>query len=883
MLRGLDVQEATRFYTSVRKEWVRTLGFLLDEWRTDNREAFNFVNGLNRPLRYVRESQIARYRQSLAQALKALPNRLPAELSAHFVHEHLAKLTRFAADPKPMVLAANGAFIKEERSRYQHLFETIESNPLSEEQQIAVVTDEDHNLVVAAAGSGKTSVIVAKLAHLLAQGDIHASEILILAFNRAARDELRERILEKVDSPSVQETSVMTFHELGYSIIGYVTERKPSVARHAAETWKAAQYIREIIEDLRSQEDFEQSLLEWFAWYLHQYKSAFEFESLGEYYEYLRENDIVTMKGELVKSHEECMIANFLHLNGIAYEYEADYEISSADALHRQYQPDFLLCDYGIYIEHFGIDRDGHTAPFVDEDDYRRSMEWKRDLHRVHETILLETYSYQKWEGELLTSLRNALEDRGVKFNPVSAEQRLEELKKRTEYDRFSELVAVFLKHFKSNEFDRSALINRAAGSSDPERANAFINIFWSVYEKYEAELSRANEVDFESMIREATKLTVSRAYRSSFRYILVDEFQDISVGRAELLKALCRQNIENQLFAVGDDWQSIYRFAGSDISVMRDFDRYFGATATSLLSTTYRCNQELVDVSGSFISANPAQLQKPVRALTQRNGCAIFVVRPSKEIPEPVHESLRRICLELQCASVLVLGRYRHSKPNNWSELQTEFRSLTLKYRTIHSAKGLEADYVVVVGLSAGMYGFPSEIEDDPLLDLVLAEQEPFGHAEERRLFYVAITRAKHGAFLIAPEARCSAFVEEIEVRGNSIERLGADPAARAHCPACTTGLLSLRSGKNGKFVGCENYPRCTYTSNSCPSCGQGIVAIANGRGVCNGCQAEFEVCPRCSDGYLHLRTGKYGEFWGCSSYPACRYTRDASNRRES
>lgn len=486
------------------------------------------------------------------------------------------------ADPAPMVSTANKVFIEQERQRFKVLFESIESNPLSAEQQVAVVTDEDHNLVVAAAGSGKTSVIVAKLAHILMRGDIHASNILILAFNRAARDELRERVLEKIDLASVEETSIMTFHELGYSIIGASTARKPAVAKHAGETWMAAQYIREIIEGLRSDSDFEQSLFEWFAWHLHQYKSAFDFESLGEYYEYLEENDIVTLKGEKVKSLEECQIANFLHLNGIDYEYEASYEFDTADSTHRRYQPDFFLRDSGIYIEHFGIDRNGRTPPFVDEDDYRRSMEWKRSIHHQYATDLVETYSYQRWEGQLLTALQEALANRGVTFTPVSAKERLDELRERTIYDRFSELVSVFLRHFKSNDFDTAVLLERAAEFSDAERAGAFIEIFRPIYETYQAQMFSANEIDFESMIQHAAAMVKDGKYQTPFRYILVDEFQDISVGRANLIKALCEQGIENQLFCVGDDWQSIYRFAGSDIAVMRHFDRYFGAMSTA-------------------------------------------------------------------------------------------------------------------------------------------------------------------------------------------------------------------------------------------------------------------------------------------------------------
>jgi DNA helicase-4 len=172
-------------------------------------------------------------------------------------------------------------------------------------------------------------------------------------------------------------------------------------------------------------------------------------------------------------------------------------------------------------------------------------------------------------------------------------------------------------------------------------------------------------------------------------------------------------------------------------------------------------------------------------------------------------------------------------------------------------------------------MYGFPSEIEDDPLMELVLAEQERFEHAEERRLFYVAITRAKHAAFLMAPESGSSAFIRELEGSAYATVTLGAEPASLVRCPTCKSGLLSLRTGKNGTFVGCSNYPRCTFRAGACPTCRAGIVDIRQGVGTCTACKAEIEVCPECSIGHLQKRRGKYGAFWGCSSYPACRYTR--------
>jgi len=879
-LRGRDVQP---FYDAVREQWALYGRRWLDEWHETNRTSIDFVESLNSLERYARRSQAVSHVERLSRALGSLQRYPLTALDDHPIVAKLPELEQFVADSDGVVSEANRRFVAEECARSQRLFEVIESNPLTSEQQVAVVTDEDRNLVVAAAGSGKTSVIVAKVAHILRQGDIPPSRLLVLAFNRAARDELRERISRKVGGSSVGGVSVMTFHGLGYSIITDARKQKPSVAKHAGEVWRAAQLVREIVDELRGDRSFERCLSEWFAWHLHEYKSAFDFETLGEYFEYLEQNRIITLKGEEVKSFEECMIANFLCLQGIDYLYEPPYEHETADEEHRQYQPDFFLPEHRIYIEHFGIDREGRTAPFVDEGKYREGMRWKRALHEIHRTDLVETFTYQRREGRLISTLKEALLERGVTLTPASVGERLDQLRGTSEYDRFSELIAVFLAHFISNGEDRSTLRGRARAFPDAERAGAFLDVFFPVWERYRHRMAESHEVDFEIMIQDATEIVEEGGYASPYRYILVDEFQDISVGRAKLLKALCEQRPENQLLAVGDDWQSIYRFAGSDISVMRRFEEHFGPTARSDLSTTFRCNQQLVDLSSSFVAANPSQLAKEVRASRQQAGDAAFVWRYPAEGEPPVAAVLDRIQEESPSGSVLVLGRYRHNRPGNWSSLESSHRDLDLAFQTVHAAKGLEADYVIVLGLEAGLHGFPSELRDDPLLELVLAEEERFQHAEERRLLYVAITRAKHAVFLMAPDAGGSAFVRELEGGSYGAVALGADPSSRVRCPLCNSGILSLRAGANGAFVGCSNYPRCTHASGACPACRAGIVEIRDGVGACNTCNADVEGCPRCSAGYLRHRRGRYGDFSGCSTYPSCRFTRALDARPRS
>jgi DNA helicase-4 len=249
----------------------------------------------------------------------------------------------------------------------------------------------------------------------------------------------------------------------------------------------------------------------------------------------------------------------------------------------------------------------------------------------------------------------------------------------------------------------------------------------------------------------------------SPYRAIIVDEFQDISIARAKLLKALLRQDPLNRLFAVGDDWQSIYRFAGSDISIMRSFSEWFGHSEQVSLDRTFRFGQPLSDRAAHFVCQNSFQLPKTVISTVVREGAAITIVAKSKEASDPLRIALESIVQRKsqQRVSVQLLGRYNFNKPRDVAPLRGEFPNLSIEFKTVHGSKGLEADFVVVLDVVGGRYGFPSEISDDPVLSLVLAEAEVYPNAEERRLFYVALTRARVGVYLLTDNPQ-SSFLEE-------------------------------------------------------------------------------------------------------------------------
>ncbi len=242
-----------------------------------------------------------------------------------------------------------------ELERSRDFFDKVEARPLTDEQRQAVVVDKGRNLVVAAAGSGKTSVIVAKAGWLLHRGLRHPADLLLLAFARDARLEMEQRIRRRLGEETARDIAVRTFHSLGVSIIGEVEGKRPTLARAAEDNKALYDLLKRIVGDLLADRGFAGILLKWFQDRFAPYRSEHDFQSWGEYWDYLRRHEIRSLKGEKVKSFEECEIANFLYLNGVPHEYERAYEHDTATRERRQCQPDFYLAENGIYIEHFAI------------------------------------------------------------------------------------------------------------------------------------------------------------------------------------------------------------------------------------------------------------------------------------------------------------------------------------------------------------------------------------------------------------------------------------------------------------------------------------------------------------------------------------------------
>ncbi|WP_062289747.1 UvrD-helicase domain-containing protein [Demequina phytophila] len=366
-------------------------------------------------------------------------------------------------------------------------------------------------------------------------------------------------------------------------------------------------------------------------------------------------------------------------------------------------------------------------------------------------------------------------------------------------------LVRSFMSHVKANGLTREEVARRASLTPglDVARTRAFLDLYWQVHDLWQEDLRAARAVDFDDMLTMAAEHLERDPGLARWDLVMVDEFQDTSRARARLVRALLRPR-GTYLLAVGDDWQAINRFAGADLSVMTDFDAVFGPALTRRLETTFRSPQEIADAAGRFVSRNHAQIAKTVRAARGASGTPVTVVRvPRKgDLTAAIAAHLAGLADDGD-ATVDVLGRYSFDEKLLPSRRPS---GLTVNFRTVHRSKGLEADHVILPNVTTGRYGFPGSIQEDPLLALAMPGADPFEHAEERRLFYVALTRARRSVTVFTVAGRESPFVEELledpgvvvrEVDPRAVaEVAGESPSIPTQSARSEAGTGTLRRG---------------------------------------------------------------------------------------
>ncbi len=369
---------------------------------------------------------------------------------------------------------------------------------------------------------------------------------------------------------------------------------------------------------------------------------------------------------------------------------------------------------------------------------------------------------------------------------------------KTPEVNNLKLLLITFINLFKGNgggleDFDNFLEINKKEKDTFKRyKQERLLNLLRQIYESCTYLLHKNKSIDFNDMLAEAIKVVRQKGI-FNYKYIIVDEFQDSSLVKCELLQEI-KKVTGAKLLVVGDDFQSIYRFTGANLEVFLNFSKLFPYSKIFKLENTYRNSQELLDIMGKFILKNKKQMVKKLKSPI-KNNTPIYIYYYDKSYLEVWDMVIKDIDGE-----VLVIGR------NN-----RDIKNLTVKngeVMTAHKSKGLEADNVIIVNLEDGVLGFPNKIVSDDLLKFVIDLDDSFPYEEERRLFYVAMTRTKNNNYLLVNKNKPSVFVQELLKENQNIVI-----RHEAHkCPMCQ-GKLVKRTGKYGEFYGCTNYPKCNFT----------------------------------------------------------------------
>lgn len=735
----------------------------------------------------------------------------------------------------------NTKFVEEELKRNKDFFDHVLKYPLDRQQRESIVKLEDNCLVVSSAGSGKTSTSVGKVKYLVERKNIQPSKILPLTYTTKAAKELSERL-----GLSSKGLSCHTFHSLAFGILAETTQEKPSICDRGL----MLQCFYHLID---KDANFKKAVNDFLTSKSSLTKNEHEYFTADAYYTdrsmYGIQAPFLDMDGRIIftRSEEEKKICTFLSLNNVSFRYEEPYAYDTATEFKRQYYPDFTIHfyhggrEYYIILEHFGIDENGNVPQWfgVGQEGgfdgankrYNEGIAWKRRVHARYRTPLIETTSAMFKDGTVYEKLTEQLRRYNVPMRPLTEEEKFDRLVRRNKKmeDSFLQLISTFIALMKSNRSTPEAILEvikkeKAKYPAFIERSRFMLyEIFMPMYQEYQSTLAEKKQIDYTDLILKATDICEAGMYKKEYDIILVDEFQDISVDRFKLLQSLRRKKPLTKLYCVGDDWQSIFRFSGSDLSLFNSFEEYFGFTEKCKIETTYRFGNPTVNLSSEFILRNDAQVGKEIRPLNDSIKTDLTLSEYGKDDNCQIELLLSLISQIKPEESVMLIGRYHsdadfipkkyvYERDTHGNVTKVKLSGRDIYYNTVHSAKGLEADNIILVNCSQDGNGFPSKISDDPILGYVLSKPEAYPFAEERRLFYVAITRAKKHTYVMYKETCPSPFVTELSKQLKNSEVVEDGMV----CPWCKNG--NLRPIKEGEFHERKwRLYRCTNNTAGC------------------------------------------------------------------
>lgn len=767
--------------------------------------------------------------------------RVPWYLFWHFklkskLRFNLEKLNEYGE----IISIYNQNFVIQKKQEYRNLFKKG-NLVLDDDQQTAIITDDKHNLVVAGAGSGKTEVLITRVAYLIKRKSdtIKPERILALAFQNKAAQEVKERLKKRYNINAIVPKEIYdeqdktplfskmgqvtagTFHSLGYKIIKDAAKIKGETSlklkNECSIEWKYQNYIKKLYHRVFSNnKQIKNEIIKFMKAFGDKEKPYIK-GNKESYHKYLRELEYTALNGKPVDSKAEKTIMDFFlshKLNGeeiqIKHAEEAEwmkYKNESGEEVPPK--PDFYFKDdeFELYWEHWALDKKGNVPPWFrefEDKNYIEGMKKKRNKFRSQdEYLFVETYSWEALRDDFielikerfLEALNKKFPNKKFELTPIKYEELIQKSWDSSKFiEKLPSNIARFIQIAKTNDLYPQDIKNRTSNGRWSSEQISFAKIANFIYESYQKELDSENKIDFSDMINKAVQFLKENKnlYKNTYEHILVDEYQDISPQRYELIKELMTKNPKCKLFCVGDDWQSIMGFSGSDLNYFINFDTYFhlGNHARTDLTKNYRSIKTIVDAGACIIKNNKGtQIEKKTVSNSDESKPLMLYSIHEKAFANKYNEKIAEHCLKkikeyhekgYAYDDFLVLMRITNEKKKIWEYIDKWHIELNIpiikeshitkpnhvRFMSVHKSKGLQAKVMFILNLEKGLYGFPCELENPDIFEPAIRNNDGMKEREqeERRLFYVAVTRAKEEVIMYTQKCSESEFITEIK-----------------------------------------------------------------------------------------------------------------------
>lgn len=705
----------------------------------------------------------------------------------------------------------------DDKEYFDKLFINIDPNILlDEEQRKAILIDEDYSLIIAGAGSGKTTTMAAKVKYLIEKKGIDPNNIILLSFTKKATEEL-DSILNGKFNLNVE---VLTFHKLGMKFIRNIVNHPVQIINDSGIYTYLSEYFIDIV---FKDKILLQKYLIAFKDFLLLNETCLNYENYEDYYkDYMdlkynecKDNLVLsnqkrikdrlryykTINGEYVKSEGEFRIANYLYKNGIDYYYEKIYPYKLNNG--HSYIPDFTIVDFDqtIYVEYYGLAKLNSDGLYYSEiKSYQDEIGQKRNTHLNNKTDLIELFSSYEQDNDYLSELSLQLNYRNVHKSIRTDKEifyRLLETSKDVPYASLIWFLITFISLFKELNYSEEDF-ELLKSKTDDEIVRLQLDLIKEVYLFYQNKLRSNYKIDFQDMITYAyDNMAVIKDKKKfvNYDYVIIDEYQDISRQRYNFARKIS-DLFDAKIVAVGDDWQTIFSFSGSDIQLFTKFYELMGYAEIIKITNTYRNSQELIDLAGEFVCKNNDQISKSLKSRKHLKNPIELVGYDYSEkfdnLPYVLDKLINKIYADNPNDRILLLTRfndevynlldsklfYKKSKSSDQIFCKSMPRA-RIDILSIHKSKGLGYDQVILLNALDITKGFPSKIKDKPVINLIKGNSmnlneftEHIEYPEERRLFYVAMTRTKNKLYIMTPNNfnYRSDFIKEIENNKNIV-----------------------------------------------------------------------------------------------------------------